>query len=559
MHYINFNMIKKISNFINFNKSIIFFVFISYFILGFLIYKDYGFYTDEKFHRSNGFFWLTYIADFFGLEKLKLSSAVKMSEIQGFTLPDIELWNKYGIIFDLPAAYLEILLELDEPLKYYQLRHILIFIYFFIGSIFFYKILLNRFKNKIISLLGLFLLIITPRIFGDSFWNNKDIIFLSLYIISIYYYFKIIDNPSNKNIILLSLFSGISSTIRFAGFFIPISLILFWLINFVSNKKDLNFSLVLKHLICYFFFLFIFWPHLWDNTFTGIVGSLNLDMAWSGKVNFLGEYYHSNKLPYYYLGFWILVSTPILHLFLFFHGFSAYSLRVIGRFFKIKKDSIYNDLWRAKEEKKDFFIFFNLVFFFTGLSLLNISLYNSWRLAYFLYIFIIYFSTLSIYFYFKKYKNKKFINISLILCFIILATSIILRIYIYHPYQSFYFNFLTTEKIKNNLDVDYTGLSAIEFLREVIKNEKGNHEIIVSTNSWYPLWFMHDLLDANEKKRIKIIVNDEKAKADYVYSNRVYNIDKRYYKKYDMPSRFKKIKEHKVDNTIIYEIYKKSK
>ena len=70
---------------------------------------------------------------------------------------------------------------------------------------------------------------------------------------------------------------------------------------------------------------------------------------------------------------------------------------------------------------------------------------------------------------------------------------------------------------------------------------------------------MHDLLDANEKKRIKIIVNDEKANADYVYSNRVYNIDKRYYKKYDMPSRFKKIKEHKVDNTIIYEIYKKSK
>ncbi len=258
MHYINFNMIKKISNFINFNKSIIFLVFIAYFVLGFLLYKDYGFYTDERFHRSNGFFWLTYIADFFGLEKLKLSSNIKMSEIQGFTLPDIELWNKYGIIFDLPAAYLEILLKLDEPLKYYQLRHILIFIYFFVGSIFFYKILLNRFKNEIISLLGLFLLIITPRIFGDSFWNNKDIIFLSLYIISIYYYFKVIDNPSNKNIILLSLFAGISTTIRFAGFFIPLSLILFWLINFVSNKKDLNFSLVLKHLISYFFFSFYF-------------------------------------------------------------------------------------------------------------------------------------------------------------------------------------------------------------------------------------------------------------------------------------------------------------
>ena len=101
-------MKKKIGNLTNPHELIIYLVFVAYFILGFSIYEDYGFYIDEKFHRTNGFFWLSYIADFFELEKLKLASTAKMSEIQGFTFPDVERWNKYGIIFDLPAAYLEI-------------------------------------------------------------------------------------------------------------------------------------------------------------------------------------------------------------------------------------------------------------------------------------------------------------------------------------------------------------------------------------------------------------------------------------------------------------------
>ena len=31
------------------------------------------------------------------------------------------------------------------------------------------------------------------------------------------------------------------------------------------------------------------------------------------------------------------------------------------------------------------------------------------------------------------------------------------RIYLYHPYQSFYFNILAKKNIKDTLDVDYTG------------------------------------------------------------------------------------------------------
>jgi hypothetical protein len=68
---------------------------------------------------------------------------------------------------------------------------------------------------------------------------------------------------------------------------------------------------------------------------------------------------------------------------------------------------------------------------------------------------------------------------------------------------------------------------------------------------------MVDLLNNEEKNKITILANDEKNQAKYLYSNRIYDIDKKYYKKYDIPSNFKKFKELKIDNTIIFDVYKR--
>ena len=530
--------------------------FIVFFFVGLKIYTDYGFYIDEKFHRANGFYWLNFVANFFGLENLEQISKMKLESIGGFTLPDIKEWNMYGIIFDVPAALLEIILNLNEPIKYYGIRHLMVFIFFFFGSIFFYKILKNRFEDNFVSFVGFLLFILTPRIFGDSFWNNKDIIFLSLYTISLFYFFKLIDKESWKNILLLSLFSAFATSIRIAGIFIPLSLLFFFLLNKLSKRNDINLKTVILFLIFYIIFLFISWPFLWSNFFSGYLSIFQLSMSWSGKVNFLGEYYLSNNLPYYYLIFWIAISTPIIHLSLFIYGFLNYSKRIILRFFNIKKNNIYNDLWRSNHEKKDFLVFINLVFFLCALSFLNLNLYNSWRLGYFLYIFIIYFSTFGIYLLIIKFKKK--INLIKIFSFFLIL-FLVNRMFLYHPYQSLYFNILTPAFIKNNVDVDYTGLSGLSFLKKLAATEQVNFPIKVSVNSWYPLWRMTELLDEEEKEKILVFGNDKKTDVDYLYSNRIYDVDKKYHKKYDIPANFEKIEVFKIDNTIIYEVYKKVK
>ena len=137
--------------------------------------------------------------------------------------------------------------------------------------------------------------------------------------------------------------------------------------------------------------------------------------------------------------------------------------------------------------------------------------------------------------------------------------SLIYRIFLYHPYQSYYFNFLVTDKIKNNVEVDYTGLSAIHFLNETIENEYRNKKIKIGVASWYPLWRMLELTNEKSEDKITIIGNKDNFYADYIYTNRISDVDTNYNKKYDIPPNFIKFKELIIDGAIIYEVYKRSK
>lgn len=549
-------MISNIKNW-HFIKLFIFSLFL---LIGFFIYEDFGFNIDEKFHRSNGFYWLSYIANFFNLEQLALLSDYKLNEIQGFALSDINHFNKYGIVFDVPAALIEILLKLNQPYEYYYLRHALVFLYFYFGLFFLYKILLNRFKKDYLAILGIILMFITPRIFGDSFQNIKDIIFLVLVIISSFFCFKTIDKPTIKNIILFAIFAAAASSIRLFG----ISLIVTYIVLQLTLISKINFLIIIKRnlilLLSFVISIIIIWPLLWENPISNFLSYFKiLDDYFNAKVFFLGKYYDPNLLPYYYLPIWILISTPILHLLLFFFGFFSISKRFIKRYINISNKKSYPDFWRGKNEFKDTFILVNFLLILVGLMFLNIKLYNSWRLAYFLYFFIIYFCIFSVFlFSFKKnfYKVQKII-VKILFYFLFLFT--VLRLISYHPYQSLYFNILVPNNIKNSVEVDYTGLSSIEFLKETLSTNSNKEVIKIGVVSWYPIWQMLELINDKDVKKIKIVEIKENNKSHFLYSNRISDVDKNYNKKYDIPYGFTKLKEKVIDGAIIYEVYEREK
>ena len=89
------------------------------------------------------------------------------------------------------------------------------------------------------------------------------------------------------------------------------------------------------------------------------------------KVFFDGKFFESNYLPLKYIPKWIIMSTPVYYLFLFFIGYFFYIKRLYLRFENIKSFSINNDLWKGENEKIDlinFFSFFQVIFIILSLK-----------------------------------------------------------------------------------------------------------------------------------------------------------------------------------------------
>jgi len=543
----------KSNNF--FLKNIFYFLYLSFFTLGLFIFNDFGISIDEEFQRYSGFYWLNYVLEFTPFESLKLSVEGKLNEIEGFTLPNPRDYPFYGVIFDLPLALLETILKVSKPQNYFLLRHFFTFSIFFVSALYLHKILNNRFKKKIIIFFGVLLYISSPRIFADSFYNNKDLVFLSFLTISLFYYFKLIDNFDYKNILNFSFFSALACALRIIGIFLPITFLFF---IFLSNKKiDKNYHLVKKILLfifCFSFFLYLLWPFLWEAPLTNFIYAFNksAEVGLSIQMLFNGNYIFSNLLPLSYLPVWIIITTPIISLILFAIGYAIIIKRSFTRLINIKPNTNYSDFWRSKKENKDFFVILNFSAIFFYIILSNSVLYTGWRQLYFLHFFLTYIGCFAIYYIDLKIKNKIFFY-SFIFIFLLINFY---NIFKFHPYQSSYFNIVVLESKKKDFEIDYWGLAGVKFIKEVISIEKDKELIKIGVASYIPLERSLRMLKKEVAKKIEIVGQDYKS-ANYIFNNNMSEVNKNKNNKYEIPVNFKKIQEFSIEGFVMYEMYKK--
>ena len=540
-------------------KKITLSLFSIFFLIGLFTFKDYGISVDEEHHRFAGFYWLNYILSFTSFEELKGIVAVKLEAIKGFTLPSPKDHPYYGALFDLVAGFLEVTLKIEDSKNIFHFKHLLNFITFFIGAIFFYKLLLNRFSNYSVVIIGTLFFILSPRIYGSGFFNMKDIIFLSLTIISLFYCFKYWDNKNYKNLLIFTFFAAFTTSHRILGIFLPTSFIIFYLLSALSNKKDLNY---LKHIILFTFFyilfVIIFWPLLWSGPIDNFILAFKYFSDHFMKIQMLfnGEYVYTNILPYKYIFVWILITTPALYLIFFVIGYIQIFKSFFLKFSNIGDNKYLYDLWENNNEKKDLFILFCITTIILYFISFNIVLYTGWRQIYFVNIFIIYIATYAFYRIdiYLKLKNKNKLLYGVVIIFLIFVIS---KMIIYHPYQNIYFNSLLNKKnIHENFEVDYWGLSGKRFLEEILILEKSKDMIKIGVASYLPLERSLKLIDQKDRKKI-VIVGQDFQSADYLYSNFTSEVDKYSNDKYKIPSNFIKVNEFVVDNIKVYEAFKK--
>ena len=542
----------------------IYIFFICYFLLGLSIYSDYGIGIEEHFQRQNGFYWLKKIITFFRLDDFNFLALEKYSAIRSYdsSLPDSEFFNFYGIAFDTPAAFIELILKLNDSKLYFEIRHLLNFFFFFISSIFFCLILKKRFKDKIIVYLGTIFYIINPRIFGDSFHNNKDVFFLSIITIGIFFLFKYFEKQNLKNIILFCFFAAIATSSRIMGLYLPILLLIFMFTDYLSKKiliKDFFKQIYLIFFI-FIFILYAHYPYMWKlNIFEFISWFKAFFYHMNLRILFLGDYFHIKYLPHLYLPTWISITIPVYIFILLISGYLLMFRRLFQRVANITpQERTYSDLWRSVEEKKDLFIFISLTSFLIFAVFFNTAMLSGWRHFYFLHIFIIYIAIYMLNLILLFFKRKK-INI-LIFCFVNLffVIFIIKELFIFHPYQSLYFNSLINQKNYFNFPIDTPSLTRSDALKFIINDGKNLRKIFVANASWTPLYNGKDLLNASDKMKL-VFVGQDYNKADYIYTNYNYEVDPKYSKKYNIPSQFYEIKRVSLRDITIYSIYKKSR
>ncbi len=541
-------------------EFLIFIFFLIYFFLGILIYKDYGIGIEEHFQRKNGFYWFNFLLSFLEENNLHTIANIKYQNIltEYPNLPDINFLNFYGIAFDLPLAFLETILAIEKSQIYFQMRHLAIFIIFFISAISFYKIIRRRFKYFPLYLIGITFYVGSPRIFGDSFHNNKDILFLSFLTISIHYLFNFFEKDNNKNLILFCFFAALATSSRIMGVYLPILLICFLLVEFLTKKINLSslFKLFGKIFFFYIFFLFLHYPYIWELNIFEISNWFKKFFFWMDiQILFAGEYYKIKYLPRFYLPFWLLNTIPLIIFLLSLIGFIILVQRVFNRLINIETNKINNrDFWQSINEKKDLFILLSFLSFFVYAVFLNVAMLSGWRHFYFLHIFIIYFSIYTFNYLINHYRKKISLKHMYIICFFLLI-FIVNENAKFHPYQSLYFNNIFNKK-SSDYQVDMPSLSRSEALNFIYNKEKDKEKIFVGNASWIPFKNGKDILPDQIKQKF-VFVGQEFENADYIYTNYIYKTDEKYNKNYKIPSNFRKIKELTINNVKIYSIYKR--
>jgi len=237
--------------------------FLIYLVVGLLIYKDYGISWDEPSHRDIAIASAKHLSSIFipAFQPLEFSTLPPLAEYTA---------NHYGIIFDLPMYAAEFLLGYNGAMpEAYYLRHLCMYLLFFISTLFFYMIVRNRFESRSLGLIACSFLIMSPRFFAESFYS-KDIVFFSFFVISIYFFIRYLSQNKLLNTLLFALSSALVVDQRIVGIFIPVLVVIITIIDVMKTDRTYNnikkiLQPLLLYLVSFSMFVVLFWPFLWEN------------------------------------------------------------------------------------------------------------------------------------------------------------------------------------------------------------------------------------------------------------------------------------------------------
>ena len=475
-------------------------VFVLIFVVGLLVFDDYGTPFDDPIERTTTLVNLKYILS-------TVAPNYRLPPVLA-AQPDLPVWvdRYYGVAAQLPTAVFEWLFNFRfGSSAVYQIRHLWTFLQFFIGLIFFFRLLKLRFRSDRAALAGVLLLWLSPRIFANSFYNIKDLPFLSWVIVSVYFLFRRIESGSRRDLVLFGLTAAIVTNIRVIGGL----LVIIWLGNFfyrTVTKAD-----PIRRTISDFVLL---------SAVYGLGWVMVTPFAWRDPVNVMidtirqfSNYRHvsselyfgivtlNSELPWHYLPVWIGVTSPVLVIF----GF------LIGVFLSVRNHSDFSGLF---DRQRDLSVL-TLALVPIGLAIgLGSPVYNGWRHFYFVYPWMVYFAVLFLERMFDSDRQTvRFAAWSALAVSLIVSAAWLTR---FHPYQMVYFNALLPKSERIKFEKDYWCVSCRDAIQPVMDADS-NLRIVFSTDGTN-LAITMAAVPAADRNRIYLADwSDDYSEKDYLF------------------------------------------
>ncbi len=287
-------------------------------LLGIWLVRDYGMGWDEPTDRLTGYMSLRYAAQQLAPGIIAAGHFTGIHDL----LTNIDA--DHGVAFQMPLAVLEIVFFRHDLRGAYWMRHLLCFGTFVLGAWAVYRLGRERFASWRWGLVGAALLVLSPRIFAEAFYNTKDLAFLSLFAVAALTLTRLLRRPTAGRALLHALVTALAIDVRTMGILLPALTgafgVLEWLYRPARRQQ------LVRALACYFLAFFplvvLFWPYLWEAPLTRFWACFGSFRRFRQTLNvfYLGQMVSCQRLPWHYLSVWLLATTPVVYTVLFVAG-----------------------------------------------------------------------------------------------------------------------------------------------------------------------------------------------------------------------------------------------
>jgi hypothetical protein len=490
--------------------------------LGLAIHRDYGISWDEPFQRFSGAVTVKHLAERFAPSRVT-GEASRLPALAGYIDRD------HGTAFEAPAVALEALLGLTDKRDIFMFRHLLTFLVCFLGVIAVWRLAARRFADWRLGLLAALLLVLTPRLFAESFYNSKDAVFMAAFAIALCTTVSFVLNPGIRTALCHALATAFAIDIRVMAVVLPIVSLAVLALRLARRELPARPTLaaVALYLPATFAFAVAMWVWLWADPVGNFLEAF-ASMArfrYEGDTLYLGKLVPSASLPWHYVPVWIAVTTPPLYLALFVVGVVAILRRLASRGLLV---------WRGDDELQDLLFLGLVVAPVLAVIVLQSVLYGGWRHLYFIYPAFLLVAVRGWQVLWDGAAASRLLRGGLALVTALSFAHTALWMGRAHPLQNVYFNALAGSNLKARFDLDYWGLANRMALEYILRHDP-SPAITVRADSETPLHSAIDMLTPAERKRLTLVEDGQPAR--YVVNN-YYGVkefdDARYAGDYDL-------------------------